>query len=167
MHKRKHPTLPLCLNIGCGRLQKSSDENVEWVNIDKAEEVHSDITMDMSKEPLPFPEGSVTRIEAIACLGQIESNTDFLFVMNELHRVLKAGGVLYVLLPHKDYEHAWMDPFNQRKFNELTLLGFDKEHAQWVNHNSYYGFLPWQNVEVNVRNGFLISTLIVCKDATP
>ena len=143
------------LNVGCGKIPQASTDEIEWVNLDKAD-VGADIVHDMKKGFPMFEDNTFDRAEAICCLGQIELNEDFLHVMNELHRVLKPGAYLYILLPHKDSDsNAYIDPFNQRRFNEATFAGFDEEHSQYINHNSYYGFHPWRVLTNNKANGFL------------
>ncbi|HDD45194.1 MAG TPA: hypothetical protein ENG63_10105 [Candidatus Desulfofervidus auxilii] len=145
------------LNIGCGRLHEKGDG---WVNIDKIESCNPDVVLDITKGfPKDKPWGkdnSVDFIKAQCCLGQIERNEDFLFVMNECWRVLKPDGEMWIYLPHKDYPHAYVDPFNVRKFNELSWLAFDYRHPQYINHNSYYGFKPWIVIDVHTNEkGFL------------
>ena len=41
------------LNVGCGRNQAESTEEIEWVNLDQFEEVAPDVVCDMTKG-LPF-----------------------------------------------------------------------------------------------------------------
>ncbi len=144
------------LNIGCGKLHEKNTKDIRWVNIDKVEELKPDILLDMTKDKLPFASGTVDHITAKACLGQIESNKDFLFVMNELHRVLKPGSQIWIYLPHKDYAHAYLDPFNQRRFNKLSWEAFDRDSRPYIDHLSYYGFKPWKDVAVETnKSGFL------------
>ena len=64
---------------------------------------------------------------------------------------------IWIYLPHKDYPHCWLDPFNQRRTNELHWLGFDKDSRQYIDHNSYYGFYPWRNVKVETNASKFLS----------
>jgi predicted SAM-dependent methyltransferase len=144
------------LNVGCGRLHKKSSDDVEWINLDQFEEVNPDVVCDMTKG-MPFKDGEINHIEAMACLGQIEKNSDFLFVMNEFWRVLRNDGTIFIYLPHKDRQICWHDPFNQRRTNEDHWWGFSKDNPQYIHHNSYYGFKPWHNVSVVTNDaGFLV-----------
>ncbi len=146
------------LNIGCGWLQNASTDTIEWTNLDQFAEVNPDIVCDMTKG-IPFDDNYFDYITAIACLGQIEKNKDFLFVMNELWRVLKVSGTLFIYLPHRGYPHAYHDPFNQRRFNEEHWNGFDYRSPQYKHHNSYYGFKPFEilHVETNAAKFLSIS----------
>ena len=151
------------LNVGCGRLHQKSGDGIEWINIDRIDSVNPDITCDMT-QGLPFEDGEIAHIQAIACLGQIEQNKDFLFVMNEFWRVLKSEGTIFIYLPHKDFEHVYQDPFNQRRFNEIHWRGFDETHIVYRKHLSYYGFKPWKNVTVSTnKQGFLSVHMTVKK----
>mgnify|MGYP001573281039 CR=1 FL=1 len=157
-----------CLNICCGRLQKKSTADEEWINIDKADVKPSDLSIQFLQldiqQGLPYETSAIDHIDAIACLGQIIGNDEFLFVMNELWRVLKSSGTIYIVLPHMDFPHAYLDPFNQRHFNELSWQCFDERHSQYINHNSYYGFKPWRGVDVKTNpNGFLEINMTVSK----
>ena len=143
------------LSIGCGKLHEKSIEEVEWVNLDKSSNVNPDIVRDITRG-LPFNNEWFDHIKAYCCLGQIVDNDDFLFVMNEIWRVLKSGGNVFIYLPHKDREFCYLDPFNQRRTNEEHWLGFDETNRQWIDHGSYYGFKPWRNVEAKTNpQGFL------------
>lgn len=151
------------LSVGCGRLHEISRNGIEWINLDREASVNPDIVCDMTKG-LPFDDGEITHIRAMACLGQIELNKDFLFVMNEFWRILKLDGTIFIYLPHKDYEHAYQDPFNQRRFNEVHWRAFDENAPQYKNHLSYYGFKPWKDVEVCTNEqGFLDIKMTVKK----
>ncbi len=151
------------LNLGCGKLVKASTSEIEWINLDKAN-VGADIVHDMKKGFPMFADDLFDRVEAICCLGQIELNDDFMFVMNEIHRILKPDSTVYIQLPHKDHvSNSYIDPFNQRRFNEYSFAGFDRDHVQYINHNSYYGFRPWKNVEAWENNGFLFVSMKVSK----
>lgn len=146
----------LYLNVGCGKLHEESTDEIKWINIDKCKEVNPDLTCDF-KFGLPYEDNEVDHIKAMACLGQIESNDDFKFVMNEFHRILKLSCKIWIYLPHKDFPHAYIDPFNQRRFNELSWQAFDQTHKAYIDHLSYYGFKPWKDVTVKLNTaGFLI-----------
>ena len=58
------------LNVGCGRNQAESTEQIEWVNLDQFEEVNPDVVCDMTKG-LPFEDSEFDHVRATACLGQI------------------------------------------------------------------------------------------------
>jgi len=151
------------LNLGCGKLIQTSSDDIEWINLDKVG-VGADVVHDMKKGFPMFEDNSFDMVRAICCLGQIELNDDFMLVMNEIHRVLKPGGTVYIQLPHKDHiSNSYIDPFNQRRFNEYSFAGFDETHGQYINHNHYYGFKPWKNVNSREFDGFLIVNMEVSK----
>lgn len=132
-----------CLNVGCGKLQKASTDEEDWVNLDQFAEVNPDVVHNMTTR-FPFEDNEFDFIQAIACLGQIERNADFLTTMNELWRVLKPGCEIFILLPNRKHPNAYIDFFNQRLFDEKSFPGLDEENLQYRNHHSYYGFKPWK-----------------------
>ena len=156
------------LNICSGKLQKKSTSEIRWINIDKADVDTNAPDIEFLRYDIrkgfPFKDEEIDHIEAIACLGQIVGNDEFLFVMNELWRVLKKDGTIHVYLPHKDFPHAYIDAFNQRHFNEESWYAFDENHPQYINHHSYYGFRPFKNVDVVTNDsGFLDIHMTVSK----
>ncbi len=147
------------LSVGCGKLHENSTDEIQWTNLDQFAEVNPDIVCDMTKG-IPFDDNYFDHIRAIACLGQIEKNKDFLFVMNELWRILKSTGTLLIYLPHRDYAHCYQDPFNQRRTNAEHWNGFDHNSQQYKQHNSYYGFKPFAVIENVVNAANFISVIM-------
>ena len=156
--KKKH------ISIGCGKLFEKSTDKIEWYNFDVAESLkkiakEQKVNFEVCdiKKGLPFKDNEIDHVKAMAMLGQIETNKDFLFVINELHRILKLNGQLWIYLPNEEHPtNAYIDSFNQRRFRKCTLEAFDHNHLQYKNHQQYYGFKPW-NVEYVEANdvGFL------------
>lgn len=140
------------LNIGCGRIHEKGDD---WVNIDRLEEVEPDLVLDMGSDKWPYGTSSIEHVKALACLGQLHETEKFKHCLNEAWRVLKKDGTFWIYLPHKDFPHSYMDPYNLRHFNELSFQGMDVSHPQW-HHNEYYGFKGWHvdTCETNDK-GFL------------
>lgn len=62
---------------------------------------------------LPFDNRKFDKIEAHHVLEHIN---DLVFVMNELHRVLKTKGILDIIVPFG--QNAWIDPTHKRAFTE-------------------------------------------------
>ena len=86
------------LNLGCGR-----DIRFGYVNIDVRPLPGVDLVLDLEREPLPFQDNLATEILAYDVLEHI-SWRRITFVLREIHRVLRPGGVLKARLP--DVERA-------------------------------------------------------------
>lgn len=82
-----------------------------------------DVVRDI-KRGLPFDSEKFDEVEAFHILEHIESNADFLFVMNEIHRVLKKGGIFRLTVPHYQSSSA-IDVYEHcRLFNENSFVNF-------------------------------------------
>jgi SAM-dependent methyltransferase len=76
-------------------------KKVEYLILDKVPDYHPDIVGDIHK--LPFPDASE---EAIICMAVLEHVENPLLAMDELYRVLKPGGYLFIYVPFLYYYHA-------------------------------------------------------------
>jgi len=79
------------LNVGCGRNIKK-----DWVNLDIANLPGVDVVHDIEKLPLPFDD---EQFEEIRCDNVLE-HVDYIPVLQDLHRILSAGGHLKIRVPH-------------------------------------------------------------------
>ncbi len=107
----------LNLNIGAGQTYIPG-----FVNIDLFEK--ADLSLDLSKDRLPFEDSSVDLVFSYHTLEHIP---DYLFALSEIHRVLKHGahfliGVPYVTLT----EYNLVNPYHLHNFNEFSFDFFDQ-----------------------------------------
>lgn len=109
-------TPPYDLNIGAGQTFIPG-----FVNIDIHE--RAEVTLDLGKEQLPFPDNSVRSVFSIATLEHIP---DYLFALGEIHRVLEHDGELLLNLPYVTLtEHHLVNPYHLHNFNERSFDFFD------------------------------------------
>lgn len=127
------------LNIGCGNIHKNG-----FVNIDIIEP--ADLICDVSKG-LPFEDNSVEKIEMDNLLEHFD-NDQFLFVMNECHRVLIEGGVFWFRVPDalNWADGAFGDPTHKRFFVPRSFNYILVDKPQWINYGKYYGFKGWNGL---------------------
>ena len=128
------------LNIGCGR-----DYRNGWINCDASRAVKADQYFDLTTG-LPFDDHAADEIYISGVLEQIGPNKDFLFVMNELHRVLKASGTMSLVVPDASFPIAFRDPFDCRTFTGETWRYFAAGDRYYQLYGSVYGFHPWRVV---------------------
>jgi SAM-dependent methyltransferase len=107
---------PYDLNIGAGHTFIPG-----FINVDISE--RAEVTLDLGKEKLPFPNDSVRTIFSLATLEHIP---DYLFALGEMHRVLKHDGELLLTLPYVTLtEHHLVNPYHLHNFNERSFDLFD------------------------------------------
>lgn len=82
------------------------------------------------EDGLPIKDKSV---DELICVHVLEHIIDLRFIMKELHRVLKPGGILKIWVPHCFSPIAFGDSTHVRFFTFETLSQFDRN-----NQGSYY-----------------------------
>ena len=139
------------LNLGCGKLHKKG-----YINCDIKEP--ADEVFDVTKG-LPFEDSSCSLIEADNLLEHI--GDEFIFVMNECHRVLEHGGKLWIKVPDAE---RWLagaigDPTHKRFFCERTFNYLNRFHPT---HQNYATDLEGWTIESLETDGKFI-TATLCK----
>lgn len=109
----------LCLNIGCGGVRPQNDDEHTWIHLDIDKSVNPDVVRDITKG-LPYDDD---KFAIVFCSHVLEhfGGAEFVFVMNEIHRVLKHNGELHILGPYYKHWGAWTDPFHRMFFREQTF----------------------------------------------
>lgn len=96
------------LHLGCGRTALRG-----WVNIDMAAGPGVDLVVDLEKASLPFADDSVVEIYASHVLEHIHAS---LPLLQELHRVSKAGAKAVFRVPYGASDDADEDPTHVRRY---------------------------------------------------
>lgn len=133
------------LNIGAGgKIIK------EAVSLDVRVGPGIDIVCDVRKG-LPFADKRFNEVVADYFLQQICDGEKFVYVLNEIWRVLKIGGLLKLRVPNAEYPVAFKDPFDCRAFTKETFDYFNKDHYRFKYYR--YGFKPWIIVKIEEIGG--------------
>lgn len=107
---------PRVLDIGCGRQKQHS-----WaIGVDCQPYEGVDVVTNL-EDGLPFDDGVIDQVFAVHFLEHVQN---LLGLMNEIHRVLKPGGVLHVMVPHHGFVNALADPTHVRFFHPQTFKFF-------------------------------------------
>jgi SAM-dependent methyltransferase len=110
------PGPPYELNIGAGKTYIPG-----FVNVDISD--RADVTLDLSKDPLPFADDSVSTVFSAATLEHIP---EYLFALKEIHRVLRHDGELLLKLPYVTLTEAHLiNPYHLHNFSERSFSFFD------------------------------------------
>ena len=88
------------------------------IRLDLARACRPDVVAD-ANQPLPFRNDS---FEIVGAYDVLEHVGDLVRVVEEVHRVLRPGGVLQVTTPHYSSPNAYADPTHRRA---LSLRSFD------------------------------------------
>ena len=109
------------LNLGCG--YKKLDG---YVNIDKRSECEPDHVLDIAVSGLPYDDNTVGEIRSMDFLEHIPLGRT-VFVIEEIWRVLKDGGIFEHQTPSTDGRGAFQDPNHLSFWNINSWLYYDIE----------------------------------------
>lgn len=102
------------LDIGCANQLKADTDNEKWIGIDLSSEDPRCIIRDLGRG-LPFADKTFEEVKAHNVLEHIKQE-DYIFVWNEIYRVLKPDGVFELMVPRHTSNASIQDPTHVRMF---------------------------------------------------
>jgi predicted SAM-dependent methyltransferase len=132
------------LNAGCGRMTEQGKyfNDYEIIYLDIRDNVGADIVHDLNKLPLPFPDNS---FDEIWLFNIIEHLNDIFQFFEEVHRILKPGGVMKVSVPHYTDWTFWRDPSHKTHFNSYSFDRFQDTYGHHFDTKT-----PWKITHLSV-----------------
>ena len=133
------------LDLGCGLQPKNPFNAQEVYGIDVRDDAEAHIVKaDLVIEPIPFPDDRFDYVTAHDFLEHVprliylpQRRNAFVEVMNEIHRVLKPGGVFMSFTPAFPHGPAFRDPTHVNIITEETFPLYFDDKVRWA---SMYGF---------------------------
>ncbi len=119
------------LNIGCGLDFLPNCTNHDLTKFDK----RVDIAHDLNVMPWPWESNTFDEVIAKSVLEHLVP--DLVQTLDEIHRILKPGGLVTLKLPYWRSDIAWQDPTHRWKFSLMSFEQFDpgtkrgKEYAHY------------------------------------
>jgi predicted SAM-dependent methyltransferase len=126
------------LNLGAG-----NDIRAGYINHDIAELSGIDLTHNLDHYPWPWPKNSFDEILAMDILEHLDN---FVSAMEELHRILKPGGVVMIRVPYWNHSCAYIDPTHKRGFHEKTFHFFDID-SNYYKDRYYYSNVAFKIID--------------------
>jgi len=115
------------LNLGCGYNIRPG-----WINLDIKKLPGVDVICDIEQGKLPFCNETFDEVLADGILEHVE----YIPVVKELHRVLKTGGCVTIIVPHFTSRYNYIDPTHKKVFSFQTFEFFTSENRR----NYYFDF---------------------------
>jgi SAM-dependent methyltransferase len=134
---------PLRLNLGCGRNIIADWVNVDWMALPGVDVVAN--LNDCAATPLPFDDDSVDELVLSHVLEHVPNS---LPLMQELHRIAKAGAKVTIRTPYGSSDDAWEDPTHVRPYF-YGSFGYFSQPYYWRADYGYRG--DWQPLVVTMR----------------
>lgn len=123
---RKKQLKKTILNLGCGTTRIPGSIGVDVVKIKN----YVDIVHNLDKTPYPFKSNSVDEIHMYHVLEHLQNPLE---KMEEMHRILKPGGKLYLRVPHFSSMGAFSDITHVRPFGYTSMDIFSED-----DYHSFY-----------------------------
>jgi SAM-dependent methyltransferase len=101
------------LDIGCGNRKVAGA-----VGLDLSPESQADIIHDLNRFPYPL---QADEFDRIYCLDVLEHLQDVIRTMEEIHRLTRKGGEVFIRVPHFTSTLAYGDPTHRHFFNTQSL----------------------------------------------
>lgn len=127
------------LDVGCG-IKKYPGA----VGIDRNPGSDADVICDLDRFPYPFADNSFEQIRAVHV---IEHVADVMRTMEEFHRLLRAGGLLYIATPHYTDFSSFCDPTHRWHLNSYSFRYFGENHGGF----GYYSRARFREKSIRVR----------------
>ncbi len=121
------------INLGCGKTRIPDSIGVDVVKIDN----YVDVVHDLDKTPYPFKDNFATEVHFYHVLEHLH---DPIQKLEEIHRLLKPGGILYLRVPHFSSMGAFTDLTHIRPFGYYSFDCFVE--------NSYHDFYTKARFEI-------------------
>lgn len=126
------------INVGCGRKIKDG-----WVNLDRLDH-GQEIVADVFEHFKNVPENTFDEILAEHFIEHFDPD-QVIELLNLFYKALKKGGLLHIVVPHKDKDGAWQLS-HKTYFTEYTFEAFDKNYFK-----KDYG-VPDYNIDKIITN---------------
>lgn len=135
------------LNLGCG------DQYLEgYLNCDMLSTIKTDKNFDLRQFPYPFEDSYA---DEILLDNVLEHLPDIVPTMQELHRILKPGGRVIILVPYGKADRAIQDPTHVHFFTEKSMNYFTEGY-----HFSYYTTFRFKKIRAEL---FTSSGTFLCR----
>jgi len=138
------------LNLGAGRYYLDGYKNIDISKENRADEYY-DLTKGIKEK-----DGIIDEINCGCMMEQIDLNKDFIFFLNECHRVLRDGGSMKGYVPSTDERVINLDPMDRRFFQIDSFKYFNKNEHHWQEFGRTYGLRGWSEHKAEIADNGII-----------
>lgn len=139
------------LDVGCGKRKVPGA-----IGIDRALLSGVDVVWDLEKLPYPFESSSFDEVHLNHI---IEHFVDTITMMEEIWRLTKPGGKVFIRVPHYSGRKAWFDPTHRKAFCAYSFDYFGENDFEYYSHARFKvkqrrlkWFMSYPNLEWYEKN---------------
>lgn len=119
------------LNIGCGKTRIPGNIGVDHVPI----EGFVDVVHNLDQVPYPFPDSYADEVHFYHVLEHLD---DPVAKIEEIHRLLKPGGILFMRVPHFSSHGAFTDITHKRPYSYFSFdIFFPDAYHDWYSECTF------------------------------
>ncbi|RPG62199.1 MAG: class I SAM-dependent methyltransferase [Flavobacteriaceae bacterium TMED238] len=151
----------LILDLGCGNKKREGT-----VGVDYNTRLDGDVNHDLNTFPYPFQAGSVDKIYIDNCIEHLDSP---LHVMEEIHRILKKGGEVKVIVPYFRSPSAFHDPTHKTFYTTESFSYYDPDHPICKRYDYTKAYFKVEKIvfHEHLKSGFLKSIFVSIANKWP
>ena len=127
------------LDVGCGINKRPGS-----LGIDRNPAAHPDVLVELDHPPYPFRDSTFDQLYATHV---IEHVADVMKTMEEFHRLVRAGGEVWIATPHYTDFSSFCDPTHRWHLNSFSLRYFGEDNAGY----GYYSHVRFEEISVYVK----------------
>ncbi len=127
------------LDVGCG-INKLAGS----IGIDRIPGTKADVLVELDRFPYPFRDSSFDGLQAVHV---IEHVSDVIKTIEEFHRLVRAGGEVFIVTPHYTDFSSFCDPTHKWHLNSYSLRYFGEDNAGY----GYYSKARFQEISTRVK----------------
>jgi len=144
------------LDLGCGKEKRKHHEQ-GFIGIDIVD-YGWNVVRDVTKG-LPYDDNSIDEILADNFFEHL-APADWMYVLNECHRVLRPGGRINMLVPPYTHHNAYADPTHKSFWATNTFSYITGKRPR----NSSIGLMPWHILEAEDKEDAIIRIMTPKKE---
>lgn len=114
------------------------------IGIDRNPRGRADVVAELDSFPYPFRESAFDEVRAIHV---IEHVSDVVATIEEFHRLVRAGGRIYIATPHYTDFSSFCDPTHRWHLNSFSFRYFGEDNAGY----GYYSEARLKEISVRVK----------------
>ncbi|MBP42752.1 MAG: hypothetical protein CL528_13340 [Aequorivita sp.] len=119
------------LEIGAGD-KKTKMKGVKFIHTDKFPQSKEVIKLDVDKK-FPYPDET---FDVVCAYGMLEHVEKFYFTVNEIHRVLKKGGMFLMDFPHFSSAQYYWEPDHDYRLGHSRMM---HSYVEWFGDKGMRG----------------------------
>lgn len=115
------------LDLGCGNKKRPGAIGIDFNSRTAADVIH-----DLNNFPYPLEDSSFDEIYLDNTLEHLD---DVIRVIEEVHRILKPGGLVKIIVPYFRSLWAYIDPTHKHFFTVESFAYFDPDHIICIRYD--------------------------------